>query len=121
MLQTLSRKSSALHRHLTTTLRDVEPEVYLGDLFMSILTGYLAVDEAARLWDVYVFEGDGVLVRAAVAVLLSREMALLGSRTADEVQAVMARPDPGRSSARAVGEAGAEDRFMQAVREAGKA
>lgn len=98
VLQTLSYKSSALYRHLTTTLRDVEPDAYLGDVFMSIFTGHLAVDEATRLWDVYVFEGDGVLVRAAVALLLSREMVLLGSRTADKVQAAMSRPDPGRSS-----------------------
>ncbi|PHH88352.1 hypothetical protein CDD83_7638 [Cordyceps sp. RAO-2017] len=120
VLQTLSRKSTALHEHLTRTLESGAPELYLGSLFTSLFTGYLTIDEAARLWDVYVFEGDAVLVRAAVAVLLSHEMALLGSKTADEVQAVMSRPDSRRSSARAVGEVGAEDRFMRRVRDAGK-
>lgn len=121
VMQTLSHKSSALCEHLTKTVEDVEPELYLGDLFTSMFTSYLAIDEAARLWDVYVFEGDALLVRAAVAVLLSREMALLGSKTADEVRAVLSKSETARSPARTVGEVGAEDRFMRSVREAGKA
>ncbi|KND89989.1 TBC1 domain family member 14 [Tolypocladium ophioglossoides CBS 100239] len=121
VMQTLSHKSSALYEHLTKTVQDVDPELYLGDLFTSMFTSYLAIDEAARLWDVYVFEGDALLVRAAVTVLLSREMALLGSKTADEVKAVLSRSETARSSTRTVGEIGAEDRFMRSVREAGKA
>ncbi|KAK2606420.1 hypothetical protein QQS21_003112 [Conoideocrella luteorostrata] len=121
VMQTLSHKSQPLYDHLTKTLRDVPPKLYLNDLFLSLFTGNLAIDEAARLWDVYVFEGDALLVRAAVALLLSREMALLGSKNADEVIAVMSQSNQRSSSARAVGEAGAEDRFMAAVREAGKA
>ncbi|KAG6038197.1 hypothetical protein E4U41_004466 [Claviceps citrina] len=120
VMQTLSHKSAPLHEHLTRTLSDVKPEFYLNDVFLSLFTGHLAVDEAARLWDVYVFEGDAVLVRAAVALLLSREMALLGSKSGDEVKAVMAQSSVKASSVRAVGEAGAEERFMKAVRDAGK-
>lgn len=87
-----------------------------------MFTGHLAIDEAARLWDVYVFEGDALLVRAAVALLLSREMSLLGSKTAEEVKMVMERPNSASTaSTRAVGEVGVEDRFIFAVREAGKA
>ncbi|KOS21212.1 TBC domain-containing protein [Escovopsis weberi] len=121
VLQTLKKKSSALYEHLTQTLRDVEPEWYLNNVFMGLFTSQLAIDEAARLWDVYVFEGDRLLIQAAVAVLLSREMDLLGSKTAEEVKAVMAKTSAGTTSARAVSEVGAEDRFMQKVREAGKA
>ncbi|UNI17055.1 hypothetical protein JDV02_003435 [Purpureocillium takamizusanense] len=121
VLQTLSHKSTTLFDYLTKTMGDVDPDFYLGDLFTSLFTGYLAVDEAARLWDVYVFEGDAVLVRAAVAVLLSREMALLGSKTADEIKTVIAKGNAPKSSNRAIGDVGAEDRFMQSVREAGKA
>ncbi|EFY96604.1 Rab GTPase-TBC domain protein [Metarhizium robertsii] len=121
VLQTLSHKSQPLHDHLTKTMRDVTPELYLGGMFLSLFTGHLAIDEAARLWDVYVFEGDALLVRAAVALLLSREMALLGSKTSDEVLAVITRANSSNGAARAVGEVGAEDRFMAAVREAGKA
>ncbi|POR34971.1 TBC1 domain family member 14 [Tolypocladium paradoxum] len=121
VMQTLSHKSSPLYEHLTKTVQDVEPELYLGNLFTGMFTTYLAIDEAARLWDVYVFEGDALLVRAAVAVLLSREMALLGSKTADEVKAVLSKSEAARSSTRTVGEVGAEDRFMRSVREASKA
>ncbi|QPH15809.1 hypothetical protein C2857_000307 [Epichloe festucae Fl1] len=121
VMQTLSHKSAPLYEHLTKNLAHVRPELYLNDVFLSLFTGHLAIDEAARLWDVYVFEGDALLVRAAVALLLSREMALLGSKSGREVKAVMAQPNLKTSSVRAVGEAGAEERFMKAIREAGKA
>ncbi|KHO01553.1 Rab-GAP/TBC domain protein [Metarhizium album ARSEF 1941] len=120
VLQTLRYKSEPLYEHLTETMRDVTPELYLGGMFLSLFTGHLAIDEAARLWDVYVFEGDGLLVRAAVALLLLREMALLGSKTPDEVVVVMNRTNSSHGTARAVGEVGAEDRFMTTVRDAGK-
>ncbi|KAG6008098.1 hypothetical protein E4U21_004980 [Claviceps maximensis] len=121
VMQTLSHKSAPLHEHLTKTLSNVQPELYLNDVFLSLFTGHLAIDEAARLWDVYIFEGDALLVRAAVALLLSREMALLGSKNGDEVKAIMARPNVKATSPRAVGKASTEERFMEAVREAGKA
>ncbi|KJZ80093.1 hypothetical protein HIM_00807 [Hirsutella minnesotensis 3608] len=120
VLQMLRHKSGPLYEHLTKTLEDVEPEQYLGSLFTTIFTSHLAIDEAARLWDVYVFEGDALLVRAAIAVLLSREMALLGSKTAGEIKVAMSRSESSKSSGRAVGEVGAEDRFIQSVRDAGK-
>lgn len=120
VLQTIRHKSRALHEHLTKTLQEVGPQEYLGDVFTSIFTGHLAIDEAARLWDVYVFEGDALLIRAAVAVLLSHEMALLGSKTADEVKTALTRAQSRRPGPRTVGEPGAEDRFMGLVRGAGK-
>ena len=96
--------------------------MYLNDLFTSIFTGSLAIDEAARLWDVYVFEGDAVLVRAAVAILMDREMALLGSRTVGEVRDVLrGRQSADTQQVKAVAEPGAEDRWMRLVRDAGKA
>lgn len=99
----------------------MDPALYLNDLFTSMFTSLLAIDESARLWDVYVFEGDALLVRAAVAVLMNREMDLLGSKTADEVWSVMSKASTESTAPRAVGEEGAEDRFMQSVRDAGKA
>ncbi|KAM3505397.1 hypothetical protein MY11210_007988 [Beauveria gryllotalpidicola] len=121
VLRTLSHKSVTLHNHLTSGVADLTPELYLGDLFSSLFTSLLTIDEAARLWDVYVFEGDSLLVRAAVAVLMEREMALLGSKTPDEVWAVMAKASTNSTAPRAVGEVGAEYKFIQAVRNAGKA
>lgn len=125
VLRTLSHKSPALHDHLTASnsvpgVPGLAPELYLHDLFSSVFTSLLAIDEAARLWDVYVFEGDALLVRAAVAVLLAREMDLLGSRTPEEVAAVMAKASTNSTAPRAVGEIGAEDKFIQTVRNAGK-
>ncbi|OAA60874.1 Rab-GAP/TBC domain protein [Cordyceps fumosorosea ARSEF 2679] len=121
VLRTLSHKSATLHDHLTSGVPDLTPEVYLSGVFSSIFTSLLAIDEAARLWDVYVFEGDALLVRAAVAILMEREMDLLGSKTPDEVWAVMSKASTNSTAPRAVGEIGAEDRFIRAVRDAGKA
>ncbi|KAI9158016.1 TBC domain-containing protein [Paramyrothecium foliicola] len=118
VLQTLGQKSPTLHQHLTKKVEDADPEVYLSNLFMTLFTGQLAVDEAARLLDVYVFEGDAILVRAAVAYLLSREMSLLGTKTIDEVVSVMTSGSD--RAAPATSGMGAEDRFMNSVREAGK-
>lgn len=91
------------------------PDEYMRDIFQSLFTGQLALDEASRLWDVYVFEGDAVLVRAGVAVLLEREMELLGCGTVEEVRAVVL----GKKQ-RLVGKPGDEERWMKTVREAGK-
>lgn len=107
---------------MTKGIEDTDPSKYLGDLFVSLFTGHLAIDEAARLWDIYVFEGDALLVRAAVAVLLSNEMALLGSKTGDEVRTALAAPvaAEGGGKSPVVTRVGTEDKFIAAVREAGK-
>ncbi|RMJ09938.1 hypothetical protein CDV36_010454 [Fusarium kuroshium] len=121
VLQTLSLKSSPLHEHLTKRVHDVNLEESLSSILTGMFTGHLAIDEAARLWDVYVFEGDALLIRAAVALLLSREMTLLGAKTADEIKTILSERNAKVSSARVAGEVGAEDKFMISVREAGKA
>lgn len=118
-MQGLSRRSEALHFHLTNTLRDIDPDEYLGRVFRSLFTGHLSMDESARLWDVYVFEGDSVFVRAAIALLLEREMALLGTKTAADISDILARACVGTRK-RAVGEAGSEDRWIESVKEAGR-
>lgn len=114
MLQTLASKSAPLHSHLLS-LPDHDADLYLRDIFTSLFTSQLALDEASRLWDVYVFEGDGVLIRAAVAILLDHEMALLGTTSVGEVQKVLR----GKKQ-RLVGKPGDEDKWMRMVREAGK-
>jgi hypothetical protein len=50
-----------------------------------MFTGCLSLDNAARLWDVLVFEGDALLVRAGVAYLISLEGKLLGAQSAKEI------------------------------------
>lgn len=114
LLQTLAAKSRNLHNHLVS-LPQHETDAYLGDIYTSLFTSQLALDEASRLWDVYVFEGDAVLVRAGVAVLLENEMALLGTKSIGEVQKIIR----GKKQ-RPVGRPGDEDRWINMVREAGK-
>lgn len=100
-----------------TALPDHDADAYLSEVYTSLFTSsLLALDEASRLWDVYVFEGDAVLVRAGVAVLLDHEMALLGTKTMEEVVGVL----QGKRKQRLVGKPGDEERWMKMVREAGK-
>jgi len=120
LLQTLSQKSAGLHDHLVK-LEDHNPDAYLSDVFAGLFTSHLALDEAARLWDVYVFEGDAVLVRACVALLLKHEMALIGAKTTEEAKAILTGTSNGVKAPRVVTGNGEEDRWMAAVREAGKA
>ena len=117
VLQTLASKSPQLHAQLTNNIPDLEPEQYLRKVFTSIFTSNLAIDEAARLWDVYVFEGDECLVWAAVALLVRKEMALLGTKTTNEVVSIIAATDATVVSARPAGEAGPEDVLMKLVRD----
>ena len=120
LLQTLSKKSSALHDHITR-LPGHDPDLYLDGVFTSLFTSHLALDQAARLWDVYVFEGDALLVRAGVAFLLRREMQLLGARSVEEVAAAVEGHRHGMEMApSAVARHGEEDAWMRSVREAGK-
>ncbi|KAM7192464.1 hypothetical protein V8F33_008339 [Rhypophila sp. PSN 637] len=120
LLQTLSLKSPTLHKHLIE-LPDHDPELYLGDILTGLFTGNLALDEAARLWDVYVFEGDSVLIRAGVALLMQNEMALLGTKSVEEIPSVLVPIVDGTKKPRVLGVNGEEDRWMRAVREAGRA
>ncbi|KAJ4291415.1 hypothetical protein N0V88_006008 [Collariella sp. IMI 366227] len=122
LLHTLLQKSPNLHEHLTHLPdHDHDPDLYLNDIFTGLFTRHLALDEATRLWDVYVFEGDALLVRAGVALLLQREMALLGTKSIAEVQAVLGMMSDGGKSPRVVGGSGEEEKWIKAVRDAGKA
>ena len=120
ILRTLAHKSPSLHEHMTRTVGEVPADRYLYGMLASMFTSVLAVDEAARLWDVYVFEGDTVLVRAAVACLLNNEMALLGTRTEDEIRAILSGRAPREDGKEGISASETEDHFMRSVREAGK-
>ncbi|EPE04178.1 tbc1 domain family member 14 [Ophiostoma piceae UAMH 11346] len=127
LLQTLSSKAPALFYHITNMpsheTQEFGPDYYLNDVFTSLFTGQLALDQAARLFDAYVFEGDALLVRAGVAFLIERESVLLGTKSVDEVRRAVlgsaALPDASAKQA-VVAQAGEEDRWMKAVRDAGK-
>jgi hypothetical protein len=110
LLQTLARKSPQLHTLLTHPDFNVQPESYMRDAFSSMFTGNLSLDNATRLWDVLVFEGDAVLVRAGVAYLLKLEGRLLGCGSAKEICEVV------RGGLEGVG----EEEWIGCLRSAGK-
>jgi len=123
VLQTLKTKSAGLHDHLTRVIPEAEPDDYLGSVFTALFTCSLTIDEAARLWDVYVFEGDAVIVRAAIALLMQEELAIVGCGSVGQVRELLSGGGGSSNSKRqkkAVGEVGAEDRWMKGVREAGR-
>lgn len=90
----------------------MDPDVYLRDTFVSLFTSSISLDNASRLWDVVVFEGDSVLVRAAVALFGSLENKLNDASNDQEILEVL------QGGVRAVG-LGEED-WIMAVRGAGK-
>jgi hypothetical protein len=98
-------------------MADHAPDVYLAELFTGLFTSLLPLDQAARLWDVYVFEGDSLLVRAAVALLMDREMPLLGAENINAVRDVLLGKQEGE---KVLARQGEEERWMRLVREAGK-
>ncbi|KAK3990934.1 hypothetical protein QBC44DRAFT_59458 [Cladorrhinum sp. PSN332] len=122
LLQTLSLKSPSLFDHLVQ-LPDHDPDFYLNHIFTGIFTSQLALDEATRLWDVYVFEGDALLIRAGVALLTLKEMSLLGTKSIAEVKEVLNSALDGNkpASTQVLGGNAEEERWMRAVRDAGKA
>jgi hypothetical protein len=85
------------------------PELYLDPIFSSLFTQSVDLDSATRLWDVWVFEGDAALVRAAVAIFTCLESKLYGASSKEELLRIM------RNGV----ESGQEERWMRAVKEAG--
>jgi hypothetical protein len=73
VLDVLSKKSPKLHEHLVSEELNLDPELYLSEIFSAMFTQHLSLDDCSRLWDVYVFEGDSALVRAGVALLVENE------------------------------------------------
>jgi hypothetical protein len=79
-------------------------------MFTSLFTESLSLDNATRLWDAMVFEGDAVLVRAAVAYLTAMEGKLFGAESARQVYDIVTGGLDNMG----------EEEWMKAVRDAGK-
>ncbi|VUC24782.1 unnamed protein product [Clonostachys rosea] len=116
VIQTLAAKSIPLYDHLKG-IPDLKPEMYLHPIFTSLFTGQLVIDEASRLFDIYVFEGDNTLIRAVVAFLLTKETKLHGCKTMDDFFSVLSQPLAGEDGATAATQALATEQFIKAVRE----
>ncbi|KAI8950536.1 hypothetical protein F4801DRAFT_344160 [Xylaria longipes] len=88
--QTLAARSPQLHRHLgDPNTMGHDWDMRLNDIFVSLFTRQLSLDDCTRLWDVYVFEGDRILIHAAVALLLEKEIPLLSAQSPVEFQQVL--------------------------------
>ncbi|KAG9248891.1 hypothetical protein BJ878DRAFT_411774 [Calycina marina] len=110
LLATLERKAPRLHTLLTSSHLGLKPDQYLREMFSSLFTACLSLDNATRLWDVMVFEGDAVLVRGAVAYLIAMEGKLFGATNSRNVCEII------RSGIKDM----SEDDWMKALRLAGK-
>lgn len=117
----LSHKFPRLHAHLfdpaptglgLTAHEALEP--MMRTLFLGPGNG-LGVERAVRVWDVMVFDGDGVIIRTAVAVLGALEGKLYGGK--EEVLGVLGWGD---STGKGAWDVGSEESFMALVRNAGK-
>lgn len=127
-------KFPRIHAHLTQNGHKGSIEIadMLTPVFTSLFTNGagLGLDEITRLWDVYVFEGDAVLVRAGIALLGAREQDILNARGSQEVLNVMNGRSMMGSTAHGSKEGaesksshslfGGEDEWMLKVRLAGK-
>ncbi|KAF1824380.1 RabGAP/TBC [Dissoconium aciculare CBS 342.82] len=112
VLSTLRYKFPSLHDHLTSSALGLQPDEYLDPLFRCLFAYNLPSSHVARIWDLYAFEGDRALIRAAVAVLGCLESKLYGSK--EEVLNVISW------RCEAAWDLGDEEVFVKAVREAGK-
>jgi hypothetical protein len=112
VLSTLKYKYTKLHDHLTSEAVGLKPEEYIDPMFRCLFAYHLPTELVSRVWDIFVFEGDKVLIRAAVAVLGRLEGRLYGGR--EEVLDVVGwRNENGL-------DLGTEEEFVKALREAGK-
>ena len=88
-------------------LRDIT-----NPLAQSLMTTVLTVDEAARLLDIIVFEGDGIIVRGIVGIMGRCESSLYGSQA--EINRVLGWQSSGAPTSKG------EDNFVKWVQWAGR-
>ncbi|GAB7337714.1 hypothetical protein MBLNU457_g2996t2 [Dothideomycetes sp. NU457] len=114
VLTTLKHKIPALHEHLTSEKLGLCASEWLEPMLSTLFTRHADPDTASRIWDVYVFENDKILIRTVVGLLSRLESRLYGSK--EEVLSIL-----GWEADAAVWKGiGTEDEVMRAVREAGR-
>lgn len=80
---TLRYKFPRLATHLYETLRLSDEEIF-ESMFRSLLTNGLDLERLSRVWDCWVFEGDRIFIRAAVAILGCLQTQLFGFTKPDD-------------------------------------
>ncbi|EAW11870.1 putative TBC domain protein [Aspergillus clavatus NRRL 1] len=80
---TLRYKFPRLATHLSETLQLSDEEIW-EPMFRCLLTNGLDLERISRVWDCWVFEGDRIMIRAAVAVLGCLQPQLFGFTQPDD-------------------------------------
>ncbi|KAL4968063.1 putative TBC domain protein [Aspergillus stella-maris] len=80
---TLRYKFPRLATHLYDTLRLSDEDIF-ENIFRSLLTNGLDLERLSRVWDCWVFEGDRIMIRAAVAILGCLQTQLFGFTKPDD-------------------------------------
>lgn len=90
ILELTAQKFPRVFNHLCKTANFQEnPGALVDETLMGLFTGHLSLDCVTRLWDVWVFEGDRVLVRGMVALFGELEAKLMDCVDEAEVMAAM--------------------------------
>ncbi|KAL4893305.1 hypothetical protein BDV59DRAFT_178000 [Aspergillus ambiguus] len=87
---TLRYKFPRLATHLHETLNLADEEIW-EPMFRSLLTNGLDLERISRVWDCWVFEGDRIMIRAAVAVLGCLQPQLFSFTTPDDQTRIAVR------------------------------
>ncbi|KAJ5757648.1 uncharacterized protein N7511_006342 [Penicillium nucicola] len=80
---TLRYKFPRLLAHLTETHHLSDEEIW-EPIFRSLLTNGLDLERLSRVWDCWVFEGDRIMIRSAVAVLGCLQTQLFSFNQSDD-------------------------------------
>lgn len=80
---TLRYKFPRMYTHLYETLRLSDEDIW-EPTFRSLLTNGLDLERVSRVWDCWVFEGDRIMIRTAVAIIGCLQAQLCASQQADD-------------------------------------
>jgi hypothetical protein len=81
--ETLRYKFPRLYAHLEETLKLSGEEIW-EPIFRSLLTNGLDLERISRVWDCWVFEGDRIMIRSAVAILGCLQAQLMSFNQPDD-------------------------------------
>ena len=125
---TLLYKFPRLHKHLLRPIDEgglgMHPAHVFEAILRTLLTNGLEIEKLVRVWDCFVFEGDRIIIRAAVALLGSLQAQIFGFvGSAEEQRRMVCELLSWGPVGRVQGywdTRGDADSFMAEVKEAGK-